>query len=104
MIITVATFFFVFLGMRIPYIKGDFHKPKQRPRAVAENSVKVKQAVSQKCLKNRHADGAVVTFPPSQSTACEVTPEVVPAVIAEFYKSKPASEQSPPRAPPLLSA
>ncbi len=36
-IITVATFFFVFLGMRIPYIKGDFHKPKQRPRAVAEN-------------------------------------------------------------------
>ncbi len=26
-------FFLIFLGMRIPYLKGDFSKPKQRPRA-----------------------------------------------------------------------
>jgi len=103
-IITVATFFFVFLGMRIPYIKGDFHKPKQRPRAVAENILKTKEAVAQKDLKNRHADGAeIVNLLPSY-TAPEVVAEVKPAATQAFYAPKPTSEQSPPRAPPIYSA
>ncbi len=102
-IITVATFFFVFLGMRIPYIKGDFHKPKQRPRAVAENILKAKEAVAQKDLKNRHADGAEIINLLSPYIAPVIVAEVKPAATQTFYALKPTSEQSPPRAPPLHS-
>lgn len=102
-IITVATFFFVFLGMRIPYIKGDFHKPKQRPRAVAENILKTKEAAAQKDLKNHHADNAEINYLLSPFTAPEVVAEVKPVATQKFYTPAPTSEQSPPRAPPLHS-
>lgn len=102
-IITVATFFFVFLGMRIPYIKGDFHKPKQRPRAVAENILKTKEAVAHKNLKNRHADGAIIINIPLLYNVPEVVADVKPSVTQAFYAPKPTSKQSPPRAPPLYS-
>jgi hypothetical protein len=102
-IITVATFFFVFLGMRIPYIKGDFHKPKQRPRAVAENILKTKEAIAQKDLKNRHVDDAEIVSLLSPYTAPEVVTEVKSVATQIFYVPKPTSKQSPPRAPPLYS-
>lgn len=102
-IITVATFFFVFLGMRIPYIKGDFHKPKQRPRAVVENVLKVKEAVTQNNLKSHHADSAVIVDLSSLYANLETVVEVKPAIPQTLYVSKPTSEQSPPRAPPLYS-
>ncbi|MDK9719308.1 MAG: hypothetical protein OEL57_15610 [Trichlorobacter sp.] len=100
-IITVATFFFVFLGMRIPYIKGDFHKPKQRPRAVAENILKAKETAAQQNLKKHHADGAVIINFPFQDANPEVAVKVKPVVTQLFYTPKPTSKQSPPRAPPL---
>ena len=39
-LVTIATLCLVVLGMRIAYIKGDFKKPKQRPRATIEESQK----------------------------------------------------------------
>lgn len=42
-------FFLVFLGMRNPYLKGDFSKPKQRPRAtLSERAQQETQVKSEK--------------------------------------------------------
>lgn len=57
MLIMLAVPFFVVLGMRIAYIKGDFEKAKQRPRATIEETHKhftklviVKQAATSPAL------------------------------------------------------
>ncbi|GEM_PF-5451323 len=100
MLIMLAVPFFVVLGMRIAYIKGDFEKAKQRPRATIEETHKqfaklviVKQTPASPTLLHGVADAGM----PLLALISVVKPQ--PA--EQHPVALPDLRRIPPRASPL---
>lgn len=97
-VITVAAFFLVALGMRIPYLKGDFHKPKQRPRATICELLQYKETLTQQSATTWAEPIPICDFcpvPPNSAVSDFSDTSTVPV-------SADVTRLLPPRAPPVF--
>ena len=91
-----ASFFLIFLGMRIPYLSGG-STPKQRPRAIIEN------ATSKPLEASKPSDSDLTCIDPVlvvHIKLCATKLQSLPDLIA---LSTPARAFTIARAPPALS-
>lgn len=91
-----ASFFLIFLGMRIPYLSGG-STPKQRPRAIVEN------ATSKPLEASKPSNSDLAYTEPSLSVTirlCATNLQSMPILIA-LLSPPPAFTIA--RAPPVLS-
>lgn len=98
-ITAIAACFLVALGMRIAAIKGDFHKPKPKPRAIVEDVVELKEKINNKSNEDPSSVAVVSAAPiiplrTSFPARFSALPPAFPQHIPLFARSS--------RAPPAL--